>query len=114
LEVEKKRLSFLGEYAHATISAAEGSERLFRDGYYLQPSWRIRPKLFGVYRLDSFSEGNPINMASRVKRHTAGVTFRPVPTVSLKLEYVRHRFELFDSEAHNGVSFGAVYYFLFR
>ena len=114
LEVEKKRLSFLGEYAHASVIGAEASQRLFREGYYLQPSWRIRPKLFGVYRFDSFGEGNRSESPSKVRRQTAGLTFRPIPTVSLKLEYVRHRFNNIDSEAHNGVSFGAVYYFLFR
>jgi len=112
--VEKERLSFLGEYAHASAIAADGSRYYFREGYYLQPSLRITPKLFGVYRFDWINGDSRSETLSSVKRQTAGLTFRPITTVSLKLEYVRHRFGGSESRAHNGLSFGAVYYFIFR
>ena len=112
--VEKERLSFLGEYAHASANAADGSRYYFREGYYLQPSLRITPKLFGVYRFDWINADSRSETFSNVKRHTTGLTFRPIPAVSLKLEYVRHRFGGSESRAHDGLSAGVVYYFLFR
>jgi hypothetical protein len=38
-------LRFLGEFAHMSATRSNGQARFFRQGYYLQPSYRIG--LFG-------------------------------------------------------------------
>lgn len=85
-QIEKDAFEFLGEFAHSSIGPTGGPRQLFREGYYLEPAWRLHPGWHAYYRydwlkFDSRDAANPFN-----DEHTAGINYRPVAWVSLKLE----------------------------
>ncbi len=56
-----------------------------RAGFYLQPSYRFDEKWATFYRYDLLT----IEHQGETQEHTLGVNFRPIPEISLKLEYIR-------------------------
>jgi hypothetical protein len=54
-----------------------------RTGFYMQPSYRFNEKLAAFYRFDLLD----IVHAGETREHTIGVNYRPIPDISLKLEY---------------------------
>src|SRR5260370_14454305 len=86
-QIQKGPFEFIGEMAHANIGFAGSSRQIFREGYYLQPSWRVAKGVHLYYRYDwmKFDSSDPLHPFA--DEHTAGINFRPVPTLSLKLEW---------------------------
>lgn len=109
-KIEKGPLGFLGEFAHANIGAAHRSRKLFREGYYLQPWWRVGRRTHLVYRYDLLNFDSRTVHSTDFHRHTVGVNFRPVPTVSLKLEFNRYRPEG-GPGGYRGVAAGLAFFF---
>ncbi len=54
-----------------------------RTGFYLQPSYRWDEQWAAFYRYDLMN----IEHEGETQEHTLGVNYRPIPDVSLKLEY---------------------------
>ncbi|MSV28300.1 MAG: hypothetical protein EXQ52_06090 [Bryobacterales bacterium] len=50
--IESGRVSLLAEFAHASVNLESGRSLYFKEGLYVQPSYRLHPKLFAVYRYD--------------------------------------------------------------
>ncbi|MFQ5589819.1 MAG: hypothetical protein ACE5HE_01525 [Phycisphaerae bacterium] len=69
-----------------------------RTGFYLQPSYRFNERWAVFYRYDLLE----IEHDDRTQEHTVGVNFRPIPEVSLKLEYF-HSIHAEDDD-YNGVT----------
>jgi hypothetical protein len=95
--VEKGRVELLSEFAHASMNISNGIRNFFQQGYYVQGSYRLVRNLYAVARtdhanLDSRFEG-PNDLATLL----LGLTYRPVPALSLKAEashdQTPHRFE---------------------
>lgn len=85
--IEKGPFEFLGEMAHASIGPQNGTRRLFRQGYYLEPAWRLRKRYHAYYRYDWLKLDSRDITRPFTDEHTLGLNFRPVPTLSLKLEW---------------------------
>ncbi|MFQ5458488.1 MAG: hypothetical protein ACE5FC_08575 [Myxococcota bacterium] len=58
-----------------------------RTGFYLQPSYRFNEKWATFYRYDLLF----VRHVDETQEHTLGLNFRPIPDVSLKLEYFYSR-----------------------
>lgn len=69
-----------------------------RTGFYVQPSYRFNEKWATFYRYDLLS----IRHGGETQEHTWGVNYRPIPEVSLKLEYFHSRRS--DDEDFSGVA----------
>jgi hypothetical protein len=54
-----------------------------RTGFYVQPSYRFNEKWATFYRYDFLN----INHEGRTQEHSLGINYRPIPDISLKLEY---------------------------
>ncbi len=76
-----------------------------RTGFYLQPSYRFNEKWATFYRYDLLS----IQHTGETQEHSVGVNFRPIPDVSLKLEYFHSRLS-YDEDA-SGVAISAAFHF---
>lgn len=90
-QVRKGPYELLAEFA--TRNAEED-----RTGFYLQPGYRFGKQWAGFYRFDRFD----IENGDEAREHTLGIRFRPIPEVSLKLEYFRSNRLLLEN--HNGVA----------
>jgi len=109
-KIEKGRLGFLGELAHATLGPSGGARRLFREGYYLQPSLRLSRKAHLVYRYDLLNYDSRLSDARDLRRHTFGFGYRPTPTVSLKLEFNHYKPEQRPG-TYTGLAAGLSFFF---
>lgn len=107
LLVEKGRLAILAEGAYSFVNEA-GQPSYRRRGHYIQPSWRLRPKWYLVARRDILEQDSRAHAALGV--HSIGLTYRPVPTLSLKSTLDRRESELRGS-VYYGASLGIVYFF---
>jgi hypothetical protein len=105
--------SLLAEFAHGSLRREDGKRLYFKEGFYIQPSYRLHPKLFAVYRYDVLTADNRMDEGA-FRRQTFGITFRPIPNLSLKASYNRFAYGAGASRAYHGASAGVVYYFLFR
>ena len=65
-----------------------------RTGFYLQPSYRFDEQWAMFYRCDLLS----IPHSGETQEHYVGVNFRPIPDISLKLEYFYSR-RSYDADA---------------
>lgn len=111
-QIEIDRFYFLGEYARGD------SLGVTRFGYYLQPAVRLGSELIAFYRNERVDDPQPVRGGTIGIRHLTGVNFRPVPPVSLKLEYFRTlpRLRAFSpsdprNKPSNGVATSAVFFF---
>jgi len=68
-----------------------------RAGVYLQPSYRFNPRWAAFYRYDLLH----VVGDEETQEHTVGVNYRPIPDVSMKLEYFYSRHS--DDEDFSGV-----------
>lgn len=69
-----------------------------RTGFYFQPSYRFNEKWATFYRYDILD----VHGLGEHQEHTIGFNFRPIPSVSLKLEYF-HSIRSYDDD-FNGVA----------
>ncbi len=90
-QVRKGPWEVLGEFA--SKDAEED-----RSGVYLQPSYRFNEKWATFYRYDLRS----VEHEGETQEHTLGVNYRPIPDISLKLEYFRSLHSV--DEDYNGVA----------
>jgi len=107
---ERGRLTWLAEFAHSRFREVGVSRPFTRQGYYAQPSFRIRSNLFGVYRYDNLRM-NLSDFQDHYRRHTAGVVYRPVPALSLKANYVRYSYRSDHLGGFTGINAAIVYFF---
>jgi hypothetical protein len=111
LQLSKGRFEVLGEFAHASLDIVNGVRGSIRQGYYIQPSYRINPKLFAVVRYDQLDRDSRYADQNSVAKQSAGFTYRPIPTVSLKIEGDRFEPEVARLPAYYGVTTGLVWFF---
>ncbi len=112
--IEKSRLALLAEFAHSSILEENGERLYLKQGFYVQPSYRLLRNLFGVYRFDVVNLDSRNTERGNLTRHTAGITYRPIANLSLKAEYNRFEFTQGEHPTYSGASAGVVYYFLFK
>ena len=111
LRLEKGRIQFLGEFAHMSATHSNGQARFFRQGYYLQPSYRITRQLFAVVNYDWLNRDSRYAAESGLGRQSVGLTYRPLTALSLKIEADRYQAERGRQPAYYGAAVGAVYFF---
>jgi hypothetical protein len=111
LQLSKSRFEVLGEFAHTSVDVVNGNRRYIRQGYYIQPSYRINSKLFAVVRFDRLNRDSRFADQNSLTRQLAGFTYRPIPAVSLKVEGNRYEPEGARVAAYYGVTTGLVWFF---
>jgi hypothetical protein len=111
LQLSKSHFEVLGEFAHSSQDLVNGVRGYMRQGYYIQPSWRIAPKLFAVVRLDRLDRDSRYADQSGLTRQSAGLTYRPTPAVSLKIEGDRYEPRGAHAPAYYGVTTSLVWSF---
>ncbi len=82
-QIEVDRFLLFGEYARGSSLGTE------RYGYYLQPGIRLTPQWVAFYRNEGVDDPRPIRGGTIGTRNVTGINFRPVPQISLKVEYYR-------------------------
>ena len=110
LIARKQRVEILAEFAHDSLDIVRGSRGYIRQGFYIQPSYRITKKLFAVVRYDHIDHDSRFANESSQSRQSAGLTFRPIPALSLKLEGDRYQTQA-GQRAFYGISTGMVFFF---
>jgi hypothetical protein len=111
LQLSKGRVEVLGEFDHSSLDILDGVRSFIRQGYYVQPSYRITPKLFAVIRYDSLDRDSRYADQSNLRRQSAGLTYRPRPTVSLKIEGDRYEPQGVWIPPYYGVTTSLVWFF---
>jgi hypothetical protein len=111
LRIEKDRIRFMGEFAHMLAKPNDGSARFFRQGFYLQPSYRIARQLYAVASYDRLNRDSRLADESGLARQSLGLTYRPWPSISLKIEADRYEPQRNVLPAYYGVTVGVVYFF---
>jgi hypothetical protein len=111
LQLGKSRFEVLGEFAHGSMNVVNGVRSYIREGYYIQPSYRITPKLFGVVRYDWLDRDSRFADQTSLARQLAGITYRPIPAVSLKVEGNRYEPQGTRMAAYYGVTTSLVWFF---
>ena len=111
LNLEMGRIQVLGEFADASVGALPGRAGYYRQGFYLQPSYRIAPQLFLVARYERLNRDSRDPDVNRLAKQSLGVTYRPLPAVSLKLEADRFEPQRGRLPPYYGVGFAVVYFF---
>jgi hypothetical protein len=111
LQLSKSRLEVLGEFAHTSVDVFNGVRSYIRQGYYIQPSYRITPKLFAVVRYDRLNRDSRFADQNSLTRQLVGITYRPIATVSLKVEGNRYEPEGARVPAYYGVTTSLVWFF---
>jgi hypothetical protein len=110
LIARKQRVEVLAEFAHDSLDIFRGSRAYIRQGFYIQPSYRLTKKLFAVVRSDRVNHDSRFADESSQSRNSAGLTFRPVPALSLKLEVDRYQAQT-GQRASYGITTGLVFFF---
>jgi hypothetical protein len=110
LIARKQRVEVLAELAHDSLDTVRGYRTYIRQGFYIQPSYRITRKLFAVARYDRLDRDSRFADESSQARQSAGLTFRPIPAVSLKLEGDRYQRQT-GRPAYYGLTTGLVFFF---
>jgi hypothetical protein len=111
LQLSKSRYEVLGEFAHASVDVVNGVRSYIRQGYYIQPSYRITPRLFAVVRYDQLDRDSRYADQSGLARQSAGLTYRPIPGISLKIEGDRYEPQGTRVPAYYGVTTALVWFF---
>jgi hypothetical protein len=111
LQLSKSRLEVLGEFAHASMDVVNGARSYIRQGYYVQSSYRITPRLFAVVRYDLLDRDSRYTDQSHLARQSAGLTYRPTPAVSMKIETDRYEPNGEHGTAYYGITTSLVWFF---
>jgi len=111
LHLEKGQFELLAEAAHSSIRPVDGTPGHFREGYYLQPSYRITRNLLAVARYDLLDRDNTRADKNALARQSLGLICRPWALLSLKIEADRYQAERGRLPAYYGASVGVVYFF---
>jgi hypothetical protein len=111
LHLNKGRLEVLGEFAHSSLDLVNDVRSYIRQGYYIQPSYRITPKLFAVVRYDRLNRDSRYVDQSGLAKQSAGLTYRPTPVISLKIEGDRYQPRAGRMPAYYGVTTSVVWFF---
>jgi hypothetical protein len=111
LQLSKSRIEILGEFVHASMDLVNGARGYIRQGYYIQPSYRLTPKMFAVVRYDRLNRDSRFPDQSSLARQLAGLVYRPTPTVSLKVEGNRYEPGGAHTAAYYGVTTSLVWFF---
>jgi hypothetical protein len=111
LHLSKSRYEVLGEFAHASLDVVNGVRGYIRQGYYIQPSYRITPRLFAVVRYDQLDRDSRYADQNSLARQSAGLTYRPIPAISLKIEGDRYEPRGTRVPAYYGVTTALVWFF---
>jgi hypothetical protein len=111
LQLSKSRLEVLGEFGHASMDVVDGGRGYIRQGYYIQPSYRINPKLSAFVRYDRLNRDSRFADQNSLTRQMAGLRYRPIPAVSLKVEGNRYEPEGMRVPAYYGVTTSLVWFF---
>jgi hypothetical protein len=111
LQLSKDRFEILGEFAHASLDVVNRVRTYIRQGYYIQPSYRITPKLFVVVHYDRLDRDSRYADQSSLAMQSAGLTYRPIPDVSLKIEGDRYEPQGTRIPAYYGVTASAIWFF---
>jgi hypothetical protein len=111
LQLSKNRFEVLGEFEHASLDFVNGVRGFIRQGYYIQPSYRITPRLFAVARYDRLDRDSRFADQNNLTRQSMGLTYRPIPAVSLKIEADRFEPQGARLPAYYGVTAAAVWFF---
>jgi hypothetical protein len=111
LNVEIGPIQLLGAFEDASIGVSPTQAGYYRQGYYLQPSYRIAPPLFAVARLERLNRDSRDPEVNRMGKLSLGLTYRPVPAVSVKLEADRYEPARGRLSPYYGVGAALVYFF---
>ena len=111
LQVSKSNFEFLGEFAHSSQDIVNGVRSDIRQGYYIQPSYRINPRLFAVVRWDRLNRDSRYVDQSGLAKQSVGFTYRPTPVTSLKIEGDRFEPRVTGMAAYYGVTTSIVWFF---
>jgi hypothetical protein len=111
LQLSKGRFEMLGEFAHTSMDVVNGVRAYLRQGYYIQPSYRLTSKLFAVFRYDRLDRDSRYLDQSSLARQSAGLTYRPIPNVSLKIEGDRYEPQGARIPAYYGLTAAAIWFF---
>jgi hypothetical protein len=111
LNVEIGPIQLLGEFADASIGASPIQAGHYRQGYYLQPSYRLAPPLFVVARYERLNRDSRDPQVNRMGKQSLGLTYRPIPAVSVKLEADRFEPQRGRLSPYYGVGAALVYFF---
>jgi len=87
--VVKSRVELLAEFAHASMDIRNGIRTSFRQGYYVQGSYRLVRNLYAVARADRANLDSRFEGPNDLKTLLLGLTFRPIAALSLKAEVSR-------------------------
>jgi hypothetical protein len=109
--LEKGAFRMLGEVADSSSGASPNQSSFYRHGYYLQPSYRIAPPFWVVAQYERLNRDSRDPDVNRMARQSAGVTYRPIPAVSFKIEADRFEPERGRLAPYYGMSAGLVYFF---
>ncbi len=109
LIARKQRVEVLAEFAHDSLDIVGGSRGYIRQGYYIQPSYRLTKRLFAVVRYDRIDHDSRFADESSQSRQSAGLTFRPIPALSLKLAVERYEPQA-GQRASYGITTGLVFF----
>jgi hypothetical protein len=111
LQLSKSRFEVLGEFAHTSMDVINGVRGYIRQGDYIQPSYRITPKLFGVVRYDRLDRDSRYADQNSLVRQSAGLTYRPISGISLKIEGDRYEPQGSRIPVYYGVTTALVWFF---
>jgi hypothetical protein len=114
--LEKGRARLLAEFAYASIGPMDVSpgrvrSGYFRQGYYVQPSYGITRQLSAVARYERLNSDSRHDDVNALARQLVGLTYRPAPALSLKLEADRFQPQQGRLPAYYGASLAIVYFF---
>jgi hypothetical protein len=111
LELRKNRLEVLSEFSHASLDYINGVRSYIRQGYYVQPSYRVARGLFAVLRAEQLDRDSRYADQSNLGRQSAGLTYRPIPAISLKVDGDRYEPDGERVPAYYGVTTSVVWFF---
>jgi hypothetical protein len=111
LQLRRSRFEVLGEFAHTSVDVSNGGRSYIRQGYYIQPSYRITPKVTAVVRYDRLNRDSRYADQSSLGRRSVGLMYRPIPAVSIKVEGNRYEPQGARVPAYYGVTTSLVWFF---
>lgn len=114
IHLETHGAGMLAEFAHSSDDIVHGSRNHIRQGYYIQPSYRITRKLFAFARYDRLNLDSRFASTNRLARQLLGLTYRPVPQLSFKVDVDRDQSQAGTLPAYYGASVGVIYFFHIR